>query len=136
MDIRVLNTITQHIANIHYILKDYGYNVPDIEPIYVDNNYLPSLILNYFNNQEANMQKIDSVVDWVNPYSNVFKWKKQNGMLAPHIQRWQNWTDYNSLIVSGEIEKEQYLKTKEYGVELQLFDENGEKILTQEGYIA
>lgn len=77
----------------------------------------------------------DAPFDWVNPYSRLESLSRLPGAMYNHIKTWYDWANYQYGILTGEIEKEQYLYTIEDGEEQQLFDSEHQPILTKEGYI-
>lgn len=86
-----------------------------------------------FDKMEKILYDIDSVVDWVNPYSrDLFVYAAKNGMLYPFVKRWFDWVDYNFGIIGEVYQKQQYLFTNEPNE--QVYDINGDPILTLEGY--
>ena len=102
----------------------------------VPKNYFPHLIKdNIFNPQEEILETIDDAVDWINPYSQKgFRFGRKNGALYPYVKRWFDWLSYNEKIINNHIQKHQYLFCVESGKEEQIFDINGEQIITIEGY--
>lgn len=131
------------IMDAGYILSDKIYGMSDWQTLLViylikdiDKKYPPHLIKDdIFNTQEKILETLDYTVDWINPYSQSgFEFSKNNGALYRYVKRWFDWLGYNEKIVSGEIQKHQHLYSLEDGAEEQLFDINGEPILTLEGY--
>lgn len=87
------------------------------------------------NSIEETLFEFDKIADWINPYSTEkHEFVRENGRLYPYIKRWVDWRDYTEKILTGSQQKEQYLFTIETGNEEQLFDINGEPIITLEGY--
>lgn len=78
----------------------------------------------------------DAEVDWINLYSKEqFEYASNNGMLYPHVKRWYDWLNYNLSVVSGQEPKYQYLCCRNENEAFeQLYDINGEPIISNEGY--
>ena len=91
--------------------------------------------LGLFNSVEILIDNLDSVCDWLNPYTKEpYSFKKKNGILYPYVKRWFDWLNYNLDVINGNEPKYQYLYTIENGVEEQLFDINGDSIITGESF--
>ena len=134
-----LHKLGETILDAGYELKDNNEWAIVLDQMLVreiSKKYFPHLIKDkIFNNQEAILEIVDKAVDWVNPYSqNGFRFSKKNGALYPFVKRWFNWLEYNEKIVNGNFPKQQYLFSIENDVEEQVFDINGEPIMTIEGY--
>lgn len=104
-----MQEIQNAFSDIQNVLVANGYSSPEISTESVGWNYLPNKIRGLFNNQELNTQKIDSVVDWINPYSAVFEWKESQGNIYSFINRWYKWFTYNQKIINNETPKTQWL---------------------------
>ena len=88
-----------------------------------------------FNTVEYLIESINRICDWINPHAQeAYVFKKKNGMLYPYVKRWYDWAEYNGKIIAGDERKRQYLYTTESSGLEQLFDINGEPVITQEGY--
>lgn len=142
------------VANLKNVLVNNGYEVPsDINDIldfwvtvswddFLIGNIAPpnreaenSGFLGVFNTVEYLIESIDRIYSWLNPHAQVaHSFKKKNGMLYPYIERWFNWAEYNRKILAKEERMRQYLYTTESSGLEQLFDVNGEPVITQEGY--
>lgn len=86
-----------------------------------------------FDKMEKILYDIDSVVDWVNPYSrDLFVYVAKNGMLYSFVKRWFDWCEYNESIITNKYEKQQYLFVSEPNE--QVYDIDGEPILTLAGF--
>ena len=86
-----------------------------------------------FDKMEKILYDIDGIIDWVNPYSReLFEYAAKNGMLYSFVQRWFDWYEYNQDIIDGKYQKQQYLFVNEPNE--QVYDKNGDPILTLEGY--
>lgn len=130
----LMNELENGIYAISEAMLDKGYSFTGVNTENVDYSYNPANIKSLFNRVETNTQIIDKAADWVNPFSGFYIWARQNGMILSHVSRWFDWLEYNQQVVQGKQQKQQYLMTKENGETQQLYDVNGEKILTNEGY--
>ncbi len=91
--------------------------------------------IDVFNAVEYLVESINRICDWINPHAqDPYSFKRKNGMLYPYVKRWFDWVEYNSKIIAGEERKHQYLYTTESKGLEQLFDVNGQPVITQEGY--
>ncbi len=142
------------VANLKNALMNNGYDVPDdisdILDFWVTINWNDFLIgniappnaeaqnsgfLGVFNAVEYLIESINRICDWINPHAQEpYSFEKKNGMLYPYIKRWFDWAEYNVKILAGEERKREYLYTTERTGLEQLFDINGEPVITQEGY--
>ena len=109
-------------------------NIIEMTPLLVPWDMSPFEIKSsVFDKTEKILYDIDSIVDWVNPYSReLFEYTAKNGMLYPFVKRWFDWYEYNEGIINREYEKQQYLFVSEPNE--QVYDINGDLILTLEGY--
>ena len=88
-----------------------------------------------FNVVEYLIESINRICDWVNPNAQQpYSFERKNGMLYPYVKRWFDWAEYNGKILAGAERKRQYLYTTESTGLEQLFDVNGEPVITREGY--
>lgn len=131
LTVDLMNDIQNQFLNIQTALINAGYISPDIVTENIAFDFLPTEIKRLFNQQETNTQKIDAVVDWLNPYSALFDWPKKRGYIFNDINRWWNWAEYNNSIINGEQEKVQYLVDKKGKV---ITLKTNEPITTYEGY--
>ena len=100
-------------------------------------------IQSLFNSIEKFTYDIDSRADWINDYSysvetdgdveRWFLWNKKQKNKYMLVKRWLDWANYNYSVISGEVEKQQYLQSNFPSLE-DVYDINGEKIKTLEGY--
>ena len=128
-----MQEIQNALLTIQNALASKGYGDPELSTESVTWEYLPNKIKTLFNNTELNTQKVDGVIDWVNPYSKIFEWKMEQGYIYPFIKRWYDWLNYNNKVIGNEIQKKQYLFDKNGE---NIYNINGEKILTLEGYFS
>lgn len=126
-----MQEIQNAFLDVQNALIDKGYNSPEISTETVDWGYLPNKIRSLFNNQELNTQKIDAVIDWLNPYSKVFEWGESQGNIYPFIDRWFKWVTYNQKIINNEIAKTQWLFDIDGDP---IFDYENKNIITVEGF--
>ena len=126
-----MQTIQNAFLDIQNALVTNGYSSPEISTESVSWNYLPNKIRGLFNNQELNTQKIDSVADWINPYSAVFEWKECQGNIFPFVDRWFKWVSYAQKIINNEIPKTQWLFDIDGNP---IFNNKKEQIITVEGF--
>ena len=131
LTVDLMNDIQNQFLNIQTALINAGYISPDIVTEDVAFGFLPTEIKRLFNQQEANTQKIDAVVDWLNPYSSVFTWQEKNGYIFNYINRWWNWAEFNQRVINGESQKIQYLTDINNEI---ITDKTNEPITTYEGY--
>lgn len=131
LTVSLMNDIQNEFVGIQFALIEAGYTSPDVRVDSVYADYPPTKIKDLFNLQEATTQKIDAVVDWINPYSAVFEWGEKNGAIFNHVNRWWNWVEFNQKIIKGEEQKEQFLLNANNE---QITDINGEPITTLEGF--
>lgn len=142
------------VKTIKDTLDGAGYNVPDdindILDFWLTVNWNDFLIsqtsedgsmtvgggfIGVFNTVEYLIGSINRICDWINPHAQeLYSFEKKNGMLYPYVKRWFEWAEYNGKIIAGAERKRQYLYTTESAGLEQLFDMNGEPVITQEGY--
>ena len=127
----MMNDIQHQMLDIQTSIVEKGYASPGVTIEDITWQYLPSNIRSLFNNQETNTQKIDKVVDWVNPYSDIFEWGYENGFIFNYINRWYLWAEYNQEVISRQREKSNYLLNK---FSENIFDSDGNEILVLSGY--
>lgn len=128
-----MQEIQNAFLDVQNALVSKGYGDPELSTESVTWEYLPNKIKTLFNNTELNTQKVDGVIDWINPYSKIFEWKTEQGYIYPFIKRWYDWLNYNNKVIGNEIQKKQYLFDKNGE---NIYNINGEKILTLEGYFS
>ena len=126
-----MQEIQNAFLDIQNALVTNGYSSPEISTESVGWDYLPNKIRGLFNNQELNTQKIDSVVDWINPYSAVFEWKESQGNIYPFVNRWFKWVTYNQKIINNETLKTQWLFDIDGNP---IYNNKNEQIITVEGF--
>lgn len=129
------NTLSQDIYDLLGVLEFNQYdtsNIPSLPVVYWYTQ--PTKIKSeIFDKMEKILYDIDGIVDWVNPHSReLFEYAAQNGMLYSFVQRWFDWYEYNQDIIDGKYQKQQYLFVNEPNE--QVYDVNGDPILTLEGY--
>ena len=82
-------------------------------------------LINVFNEIETEVDAIHYfVIDyWDNPFhSDVYEFKRKNGMLYPYVKRWFDWLNYNIEEYNKRFGNSECLYTIENGVEEQVFD--------------
>ena len=131
-----MNEVQSGIAEIKTAMITKGYTLGEISTETIDYAYKPMKIKELFNTTELNTQKIDNAADWLNPFSAIFEWQRQNGMLLGPVKRWFDWLEYNQQIVRNKVQKHQYLMTREGDQTEQLCDINGDPIISLEGYFS
>lgn len=134
-----LNDFLDNVRNVLFAMRVSGKysGVDDIAvPEKITPFYYPKSMLNLFNTIEKNLADTDKISDWVNPYLGQHNFQASDGVLYPYVKRWFDWTDFNLKIVNNEIEKPQYLKTIESESEEQIYDIEGQPILSLEGYFS
>lgn len=126
-----MQAIQNAFLDIQNALVTNGYSSPEISTESVGWDYLPNKVRGLFNNQELNTQKIDSVVDWINPYSAVFEWAESQGHIYPFINRWFQWVTYNQKIINNETPKTQWLFDIDGNP---IYNNQNKQIITVEGF--
>ena len=126
-----MQEIQNTFLDIQNALVTNGYSLPEISTESVGWDYLPNKVRGLFNNQELNTQKIDSVVDWINPYSAVFEWAENQGHIYPFINRWFQWVTYNQKIINNETPKTQWLFDIDGNP---IYNNQNKQIITVEGF--
>jgi hypothetical protein len=109
-------------------------------------------IRSLFNSIEKFTYDIDNHTDWINDYSYIVEtdgedverwllWDKKQKNKYMLVKRWLDWANYNHSVISGQVEKQQYLQSNIPSDEFpnltmleDVYDINGEKIRTLEGY--
>lgn len=113
------------------------YNLTEVDNVVLIENLNafenPQSFLTLFNLTQSKIKKIDEVADWINPHSSNYVFEQENGALLRYVRRWVDWINFNLSIVDGNSQKQQYVSTIENGINEQLFDINGNKILAYEG---
>lgn len=110
-------------------------------------------IRDLFNKVEEHTFVFDSISDWINEYSYYIDygeqdpthwriWEYKQSDKYALVKRWIDWMNYTNLIVSDQEQKKQYLRV-EHNIDKSeiisydyLYDENGEQIITLEGYFS
>lgn len=137
-------------------MKEHGY-ISSIMPVdlWEDVSYnqnIKTIKDGLFNAIEKATYEIDYNSDWINDYSYYVdygdenpvhwrEWDKKQLNKFSLVKRWLDWMEYNRKIIDDEEQKKQYLsviieQTDMYTITEELFDENGDKIITLEGYFS
>jgi hypothetical protein len=151
-----LNTLKNNFEYFVSLLNEKGYINEDF-PIElweeVGYNYNILRILPLMNSIEKSTYEIDAVSDWINPYSyyidygeqepvHWYQWKNKELNKFSLVKRWLDWMNYNHKIFIDEQQKHQYLwvesdtEESDVGSYSFLYDEDGEEIITLEGYFS
>lgn len=118
------NTLYDELNYIAEKMRASGYRFT-FNPKKITWAYNPTEIINLFNLHELNLSNIDegrNSADWINPYTDFYKWERKNENIYDKINRWANWNKFALKVINGEEQKTKYL-----------VDSSGEKILNYKG---
>ena len=104
-----MNDIYNNFLFLNQELAKKGYAVINVKDNSVEYTISPAHILEKMNNVEDNIQEIQKVVDWYNPYYSVFKWLKNTTNKKEEVDRWINYLNFTYEALSGGISNSTYL---------------------------
>ena len=104
-----MNAIYNDFEYLNKKLTENGYTISEITDSSVTYGISPALILEKMNAVESNIQNIENVVDWVNPYYTVYQWVHNTFDKKSEVDRWIMYLNFVYGILSGNIRPSQYL---------------------------
>lgn len=108
-----MNAIYNDFIYLKNQLEEKGYNVFEVTDNTVTYIIHPTFILSKMEKVETNIQNLDAVIDWVNPYYSIYKWAKHSINKKSQVDRWIMYLNFVYDVLSGNVPPSAYLVDKD-----------------------